>query len=48
MPQLNNYEFTVTVAAATREEAEQIMAERINHDEDLSAYGIGDYWISFR
>lgn len=38
-----NYEFKVVVTAGSREEAEQVMAERINHDED---YGF-DYMIGW-
>lgn len=35
--------FLVTVTAASREEAVQVMAERLNHDED---YGF-DYSVGF-
>lgn len=42
------FHYVVTVIAEDEEQADQIMAERINHDEDLSEYGIGDYQISFR
>jgi len=37
------FEFKVSVTAETREQAEQVMAERINHDED---YGF-DYQIGW-
>ena len=37
-----NFEFKVVVTAGSREEAEQVMAERINHDEDYGfEYMIG-------
>lgn len=42
------FHYVVTVIAEDEEQADQIMVERINHDEDLSEYGIGDYQISFR
>ena len=38
------HEFIVTVSGCSRDDAEQVMAERINHDED---YGF-DYEIGWR
>ena len=39
-----DHEFIVTVEGCTKEEAEQVIAERLNHDED---YGF-DYTIEWR
>lgn len=41
------FRYTVTVTADSQDDADQIMAERILHDEDLREIGIGDYRIDF-
>ena len=46
MEQPKTFYYIVTVTADDEVQADQIMAERINYDEDLSEYGIGDYTIS--
>lgn len=38
-----NYRYVVTVAADTREQAEEVLAERLGHDED---YGF-DYALDW-
>lgn len=39
---MKDFTYTVTVSAATEEEADQVIAERIGYDEDYGFdYGIG-------
>lgn len=35
---VSDYEYIVTVTAASREEADQVMAERIGYDEDYGFF----------
>lgn len=41
--QLTRYDYTVSVEAECEEDADKIIAARIDHDEDLSEDGIGEY-----
>jgi len=43
-----DFEYVVTVTADDHASADQIMAERLTYDEDLSEIGIGDYSISYQ
>jgi hypothetical protein len=41
------FDYVVTVTADDQASADQIMAERMGYDEDLSEIGIGDYAIEY-
>lgn len=42
---MQDHVYAVTISATSKEEADQVLVERIGYDEDLSEHGIGNYTI---
>ena len=40
------FRYIIDVETDTAEHADFVIAERIGYDEDLSEYGIKDYWLT--
>ena len=45
---MKEFEYTVVVTAANKEQADVVIRERVGYDEDLSEYGVPDYQISLK
>lgn len=41
------FRYIIDVETDTAEHADVVIAERIGYDEDLSEYGIEDYWLTY-